>query len=375
MVFRRGGILRSNVMAKYKVKQSELWVGREFKNYKEICASMGWTIYKGGSNGFKAQIKELETYCNWQRSGHKYTITEVYGQALEKKDGRKGNVRINETQGLAEQVLINLLANAEHVGGNDKVLRVTKFQLFQSLGLINQNFNICFKHPDITQELLETSSVATRYFLERTYDKADDKVKTLFKNMERRNLLIKHDVIIYCDSNGDLKKADEDIESLIVSVKRKCMNDMGYKTNDTENAIIADGRWQEYSKMVNRKLNKRGIRYYYKAYDIIVSDYYSSMVKELYEKQCRDGVTLGSLTERINALTLESNTKTFSRKANSVKKEAPSLGIRDKDSLVILSDKWKEDGDTLFSACGDITNKEHLEPKIKEKLKEKKQNK
>lgn len=362
-------------MAKYKVKQSELWVGREFKNYKEICATMGWTVYKGGSTSFKAQIKELGVHCNWQRSGHKYIITEVYGQALEKKDGRKGNVRRNETQELAEQVLINLMANAEQVNGSNKVLRITKFQLFQSLGLINQNFNICFKHPDITQELLETSSVATRYFLERTYDKADDKVKTLFKNMEKRNLLIKHDVIIYCDSNGDLKKADEDIEALIVSVKRKCMNDMGYEANDTENSIIADGRWQEYSKMVNRKLNKRGVRYYYKAYDIIVSDYYSSMVKELYEKQRREGVTLENLTERINALTLTSNTMTFSRKASSVRKEAPSLGFRDKDSLMILSDKWKEDGSTLFSACGDISNKEYLEPKIKEKLKEKKNKK
>ena len=127
--------------------------------------------------------------------------------------------------------------------------------------------------------------------------------------------------------------------------------------------------------MVNRKLNKRGVRYYYKAYDIIVSDYYSSMVKELYEKQRREGVTLENLTERINALTLTSNTMTFSRKASSVRKEAPSLGFRDKDSLMILSDKWKEDGSTLFSACGDISNKEYLEPKIKEKLKEKKNKK
>ena len=272
-------------------------------------------------------------------------------------------------------MLVNLLANAEQVNGSNKVLRITKFQLFQSLGLINQNFNICFKHPDITQELLETSSIATRYFLERTYDKADDKVKTLFKNMEKRNLLIKHDVIIYCDSNGDLKKADDDIEALIISVKRRCMNEMGYDPNDTENSIIADGRWQEYSKMVNRKLNKRGVRYYYKAYDIIVSDYYSSLVKELYEKQRKEGITLEKLTERINALALTSNSMTFSRKATAVKKEAPSLGYRDKDSLIILSDKWKEDGGTLFSACGDITNKECLEPKIKERLKEKKKSK
>ena len=76
--------------------------------------------------------------------------------------------------------------------------------------------------------------------------------------------------------------------------------------------------------------------------------------------------------ERINTLALTSNTMTFSRKASSVKKETPSVGVRDKDSLIIMSDKWKEDGGTLFSACGDIANKEYLEPKIKEKLKEKK---
>ena len=95
----------------------------------------------------------------------------------------------------------------------------------------------------------------------------------------------------------------------------------------------------------------------------------------MFQTTTRHWLTLEKLTERINALALTSNSMTFSRKATAVKKEAPSLGYRDKDSLIILSDKWKEDGGTLFSACGDIANKECLEPKIKERLKEKKKSK
>lgn len=355
-------------MSKYKVNLSELWVGREFKNYKDICSAMGWAVYKSGSNGFQAQIKELKTYCDWERSGHKYTIVEVYNKPLKKTDGRKGNVRKNETQELAEQVLINLMANAEEVGAGGKVLRITKFKLFQALGLTNQNFGMCFKHPDITQDLLDTSSVATQYYLGRTYDKASDRVETLFKNMEKRNLIIKHNVIIYCDMDGVLHKANADKEGLIIGVKRKQMNLMGYKDKDGENLIIADGRWKEYSNSVNQELKKYGIKYFFKAYDIVCSDYYKSRLKELYDEQVSKGITLDSLTQRINVLTLESNRQTFANKVESVKNNAPTMGVRQDNSSVIMNNKWGQDGEVLFSACGDINNKESLEPQIKERL-------
>ena len=358
---------RGTFMSKYKVNKSELWVGREFKNYKEICAVMGWEAYRVTSNSGQAQLKELEQHCKWTRAGHKYIITEVTGEVTPVVRTRR-----SELQELSEEVMVNLLANAEQVNGNSRVLRITKLNLFQALGYVNQNFNVCYKHQDITQQLLGTSSVATRYFFERTYDKADDRIQTMFKRMESQGRLIKRDIIVYCDLQGEFHEAVGDDLANIINVRHKAMKKMGYDLRSGESAIIADGRWGEYVRNVNEGLKGIGIRFYYKCYEIAISDGYEDMVKERYHQQQEAGITIESLTARINAISQTSNTQTFARKQSKVEKEKPLLGYKDRASRSIMSKKWKEDGKVLFKACGDVNQKNHLEPKIKEKLKERK---
>lgn len=354
-------------MSKYKVNKSELWVGREFKNYKEICAIMGWTIYKGGSDSWKAQMKTLEQHCKWTRAGHKYIITEVTGEATPVVRTRR-----SELQDLSEEVMINLLANAEQVDGNSRVLRITKLNLFQSLGYVNHNFNICYKNQDITEKLLGTSSIATRYFFERTYDKADDRIQTMFKRMESQGRLIKRDIIVFCDTQGEYHEATGGDLANIINVRHSAMKHMGYDLRNGESVIIADGRWGEYIRNVNEGLKEIGIRFYYKCYEIAISEGYEEMVKERYQQQQELGITIDSLTSRINAISRTSNEQTFARKQSKVEKDKPLLGYKDRASRSILSKKWKEDGKVLFRACGDVSQKTHLEPKIKEKLKERK---
>ena len=116
----------------------------------------------------------------------------------------------------------------------------------------------------------------------------------------------------------------------------------------------------------------RFCRFYYKCYEIAISDGYEDMVKERYRQQQEAGITIESLTARINAISQTSNTQTFARKQSKVEKEKPLLGYKDRASRSIMSKKWKEDGKVLFKACGDVNQKNHLEPKIKEKLKERK---
>lgn len=352
-------------MSKYKVKKSELWVGREFKNYKEICATMEWTAYKGGSDSWKAQMKALEQHCKWTRAGHKYIITEIAGQKSPVVRTRK-----SEIQDLSEEIMVNLLANAERVNGSSRCLRITKLNLFHALGFVNHNFNICYKHQEITEEILGTSSVATRYFFERTFDKADDRIQTMFKRMESQGRLIKRDIIVYCNLEGEYHEATGETLANIISVRHRAMKNMGYDLRSGESAIIADGRWGEYIRLVNRGLKEIGIRFYYKCYEIAISDGYEEMIREHYRRQLENGVTIESLTNRINELARISNDRTFSRKQAKVEKEKPSLGYRDRTSKTIMTKKWKEDGKTLFLACGDTTQKNHLEPQIKEKLKE-----
>ena len=84
-------------MSKYPINMNELWNGRVFKNYRDLCRQMNWKTYKSSSNGSLAQLKVLSTVCKWQKDvdengkklSNKIIIEEVYDEPLPIPDKRK----------------------------------------------------------------------------------------------------------------------------------------------------------------------------------------------------------------------------------------------------------------------------------------------
>lgn len=70
--------------------------GQVFKNYKELCAFMGWEVKSGNTK--IAQFKELDAKCKWHKEGNKIIIDEVYENAKELFKGetkvRKGKYNV-----------------------------------------------------------------------------------------------------------------------------------------------------------------------------------------------------------------------------------------------------------------------------------------
>lgn len=74
------------------INTSRLQVGQTVKNYKELCALLGEKESAGNSR--KAQLKEFARYFEWEKSGQKFLITDIYDTPLLKVDGRlSGNYR------------------------------------------------------------------------------------------------------------------------------------------------------------------------------------------------------------------------------------------------------------------------------------------
>lgn len=61
--------------------------GMVFRNYRDLCRKIGWTIKSGGSSQ-KAQYKTLDALCKWHREGNKIIITEVFDTPKKRIDGR-----------------------------------------------------------------------------------------------------------------------------------------------------------------------------------------------------------------------------------------------------------------------------------------------
>ena len=61
--------------------------GMIIKNYKELCSMLDIPI--SSSNSKKAQLKELNRYCEYHKEGNKFIIDTIYDIPLEKEDKRQ----------------------------------------------------------------------------------------------------------------------------------------------------------------------------------------------------------------------------------------------------------------------------------------------
>ena len=68
---------------------NNLTVGYTYKNWKELCATLGVEPKTQGHK--RHQEKEFKRYFSWTKQGQKITIVEIYDTPKEKEDGRKMN--------------------------------------------------------------------------------------------------------------------------------------------------------------------------------------------------------------------------------------------------------------------------------------------
>lgn len=64
-------------------------IGMVVKNYKELCNLLGQEIKNGKSK--KYQLEEFSRYFDWEKSGQKFIITDIYDTPLTKEDKRQLN--------------------------------------------------------------------------------------------------------------------------------------------------------------------------------------------------------------------------------------------------------------------------------------------
>lgn len=66
---------------------SKLYIGMVIKNYKELCNILGQEIKDGKSK--KLQLENFKRYFDFEKSGQKFIITDIYDTPLTKEDRRR----------------------------------------------------------------------------------------------------------------------------------------------------------------------------------------------------------------------------------------------------------------------------------------------
>lgn len=146
-----------------EIDTSRLQVGQTVKNYKELCALLGEEECAGNSR--KAQLKEFARYFEWEKSGQKFLITDIYDMPLPKEDGRNKGKYVK----CIEIILLNYLSKQKGY-----TYTLSKKKWWELLGMVNR------KYDNVSQEeLLEINPVITKFEIRQYYQRCNKKLEEI----------------------------------------------------------------------------------------------------------------------------------------------------------------------------------------------------
>jgi hypothetical protein len=250
-----------------------LKVGQSFKNYKELCNELGWEIKKS-ANSKNAQFKELESYCKFNKIGHKITIEEVYESPLTKVENRgKSSIYGN----LAQILITDLLAQCKgHIS-------ISKSKLMFTIGMINNNYSEC---RELVPKLAKYTEIDENFiydFYNTTIGSFRGIIETALKTLMDKRIIM-YNTIIKVSELGvyATRNASEQELQLIMRIEKGILEQMGYEKISN---VRVSKDWKRFRLKVKQILNEQSnIEYYFTAYDITVNeDYIKEERKQLVD--------------------------------------------------------------------------------------------
>ena len=249
------------------IDTSGLEIGMVVKNYKEMCNILKEEIKVGKAR--QLQLKDWERYFEWEKSGQKFVIIDIYDMPISKQDKRRlGNNSVYVKY--IELILLQYLSKQE---GYTKTF--TKRNWWELLGMGNRKYN------KISKKYLEDIDyVITKFEINHFYQRCNKKLEQILfsalNNLKNRKLLIweMQTVIVTEDDYGseDFILANDEEKKLILEVERYILkNVMGYEKMFQ---IFCHFKQEEYYRRVNEKL-----------YELYGWDHYFKQIKMIYTQK------------------------------------------------------------------------------------------
>lgn len=286
-----------------EIDTSKLEIGMTVKNYKVLCELLGQDVKDGKSK--KYQLEDFARYFDWERSGQKFIISDIYDTPLTKEDKRKlGNNSIYVK--CIEVILLQYLSKQE---GYARTL--TKRNWWEMLGVVNHKYG---RTPENDLKDLDytITSWEVRHFYQRCNKKLEQILFSALNSLKNRKLITYEiqTIIVATDERNKERYFDaNDIQKKqILEVERYVLhNVMGYekmfqvfikfqqsdfyqKVNDI---LYQQYRWKYYFKQIKVIYTYDGIKEALPELEMKlqkellnkkVVDYLNSNAKDLYEK-------------------------------------------------------------------------------------------
>lgn len=218
-----------------------LKVGNVYKNYPALCSALGESVKTNNSK--KAQLKEWSRFFEWERIGHKYKITKIYGTPKPKEQGRKKSSKYATA---AYDILIQEMRQKEY-----SKFFTSKLRLIELFG-----FSIRFRDEDVCKtnfgkrmyyKFRKDCTTAQYDIVNRILDNLV-KLKKI-KCVERFNII----------PNGKTERIANKAEEKIIREARE----ITLRNMDCESVfyVYLQGLEKQFAEKINEILSKHGFIY------------------------------------------------------------------------------------------------------------------
>jgi hypothetical protein len=233
------------------------------KNYKALCGLLEQPEKTGKSR--KYQLDDFKRYFDWEKSGQKFIITDIYDEPLTKEDKRKlGNNSIYVKY--IEIILLQYLSKQE---GFTRTF--TKRNWWEMLGITNH------KYGRVSEKHLENLDyTVTPYEIKLFYQRCNKKLEQILfsaLNSLKSRKLIEYEVqTVIVDRDKNIEEqyflASDDNKKRILDTEHYVLHKvMGY---DNMFQVFIRSKQGEFYRKVNQLLNENyGWDFYFKQIKII----------------------------------------------------------------------------------------------------------
>lgn len=266
--------------------------GMVLKNYKELCKTLNIKITTGQAK--QNQLILLNTYCDYHKQGNKFIIDKIYDKQ------KLLEVSIKDLTKSKNNKYIKPLANIiiEYLYNNPKDVRnVPLSKLFTMFGITNTNYNDCRYYRKELSQLYDIRLASIYYFYNNTKLEFKNIIERCLNNLKSRRVLNWYKTIMIKDSKtGQLYKADEDTEKLIITTEKQALEYMNL-TNMYE-VVKNKSYLKEFNNIVSKEL---GFNYFY-TYDLVIGSQALRMeyLNVIKEKQILNELILGRTKDMFN---------------------------------------------------------------------------
>lgn len=219
---------------------SKLEIGMTVKNYKMLCELLGQEVKSGKSK--KYQLEDFARYFEWEKSGQKFIISDIYDTPLTKEDKRKlGNNSIYVQ--CIEVILLQYLSKQE---GYTRTF--TKRNWWEMLGMASHKYG---RTPENKLKNLDyrITSWEVRHFYQRCNKKLEQILFSALNSLKNRKLITYEiqTVIVTKDKRGKCPvkyRWDKDNHTDSFPSFWKCV--IYIENEGQENIFYKDSIYEEY---------------------------------------------------------------------------------------------------------------------------------